>query len=461
VDIRIDTKVSTDHTSLLYRLSHAFNSSLNLEEVLNNVIDQIIRATRAESGFLALRQQDGKLEFPVARGIDRITIEDPLLQITPGVIQKVIEEGESILVSGSSESFYSNDLKNIGGLGTVSIMCVPLVVRDNVIGAVYLENCIDAGAFTEEDMELLNTISVSAAIAIDNARLFREAVEKSRMERELQVAREIQRDFIPRVICQPLNWEISAYLEAAREVGGDFYDVISLDEDRLVGLVIGDVCNKGLGSALFMALFRSLIRAFAEQHVCSDGRSLTILTEKARALIPGESNTNQSAIDVNTLVNTVYLTNQYINNHHHISNMFTTLFFGVIDPLTGTMEYVNCGHEPPIVINPKGIKARLNPTGPVLGIFPDMRFDVNRIKLAPGDTLLAYTDGVIYALNSKGEPFSEERLISLVQSQAESVDVLLDKIALELHTHVSSQEQFDDMALLAVKWIADGKISSK
>jgi sigma-B regulation protein RsbU (phosphoserine phosphatase) len=260
------------------------------------------------------------------------------------------------------------------------------------------------------------------------------------------------------MLCQPLNWEISARLEAAREVSGDFYDVISLDEGRLVGLVVGDVCDKGVGSALFMALFRSLIRAFAEQHVCADGRLAKINPEyETNAPQLREPGLVQSSIDISTLINTVYLTNQYINNHHHVSNMFTTLFFAVIDPANGNMAYINCGHEPPLLINNRVVKERLNPTGPVLGILPDMKFHVRHVTMAPGDTLLAYTDGVIDALNSNGLPFSEERLLSLVQTPTESTEALLDKITASIQTHMGDQTQYDDIALLAARWVRADK----
>ena len=454
MDTSISIRNDKDRVALLYRLSHTFNSSLNLDEVLNNVIDEIIAATRAESGFVVLRRQDGGLDFPVARGIDQTTIENPQSQITPGVLRGVIEIGEPFLISDTNTTDPPLPANDRSDLGSVSIMCTPLIVRENIIGAVYVENCADAGAFNEDDLELLGAISASAAVAIDNARLYQEAVDKGRMERELQVARKVQRDFIPSFLCQPLNWEISARLEAAREVGGDFYDVISLDEDRLVGLVIGDVCDKGVGSALFMALFRSLIRAFAEQHVCADGRLTDFRSDnESKMLNLREAESEQSSIDISTLINAIYLTNQYINNHHHLSNMFTTLFFAVIDPKSGNMAYVNCGHEPPILYNNGIVKQRLSPTGPVLGILPDMKFQVKQIAMAPGDTLLAYTDGVIDALDSEGKTFSEERLLSLAQSSPVSTEALLDKITESIHAHIGDQIQFDDIALLAARWV--------
>jgi len=449
----ISSKLDTDRMNLLYRLSRTFNSSLNLDEVLNNVLDEIISATHAESGFVGLRQQDGRLVFPVARGIDRVSIGSPQSLITLDVFERVIKEGNSILTSNKTVDNKSINHQSIDDYGSFSIMCSPLTVHEETIGAVYVENCIISGAFVEEDLELLDAIASSAAIAVENARLYRDTLEKSRMEQELLVARKVQSDFIPQIICQPLKWEISARLKAAREVGGDFYDVISLDEDRLVGLVVGDVCDKGVGSALFMALFRSLIRAFAEQHMCADGRlANNNLGEGSNTDYLDESNSLQSNIDISTLVNTVYLTNQYIINHHRNSNMFSTLFFSVIDPLTGIMQYVNCGHEPPIVLNAQGVKARLNPTGPVVGLIPDMKFRVDQIRLSPGDTLLAYTDGVIDALNPNGEHFSEKRLLSLVTPPSDSTEVLLKKIIDGLDRYSSDQEQYDDITLLAARW---------
>jgi sigma-B regulation protein RsbU (phosphoserine phosphatase) len=454
---QIITHDPRDRVTLLYRLSQTFNSSLNLDEVLNRVIDEVITAIHAENGFMVLRQADGKLDFPVARGMDRTVIDDPQSPVVLEILTRVIEQGKPVLISNTMVKNRSTNHRKRNTLESISILCVPLTIRGNIIGALYLENCCDAGVFSQEDVELLDTIGASAAIAIENARLYREAVEKGRMEHELQVARKVQRDFLPRMLCQPLNWEISARLEAAREVGGDFYDVISLDEDRLVGLVLGDVCDKGVGSALFMALFRSLIRAFAEQHVCADGKLANVRSEnRMDPVFQRDQGTGQSTIDISTLVNTVYLTNQYINNHHYLSNMFTTLFIAVIDPANGNMAYVNCGHEPPILVNNRVIKDRLNPTGPVLGILPDMKFQVKQLVMTPGDTLLAYTDGVIDAMDVKGEPFSKERLLSLAQIPAESTEALLDKITASLQTHIGDHNPYDDIALLAARWVRAG-----
>ena len=446
-------QTSTDRVALLYHLSRTFNSSLNLDEVLNNVMDEVISATRAQRGFVVLRQEDGELVFPVARGLNHTDIDFPQWQVSHGVIDGVLSDGEPLITNDAQDDLRFEGMQSVTYLGLTSIMCAPLVVRGEIIGALYVENRTQSGIFMEDDMDMLTTIASSAAISIENARLYGEAVDKGRMERELQVARNVQRDFLPREIYQPTGWEIGAHLEAAREVGGDFYDVFSLDEDRLVGLVIGDVCDKGVGSALFMALSRSLIRAFSEQHICLDGR-LAKFGEMDET-DPKRQEGKQSGgdpTDVSTLVNTVYLTNQYMVNHHQASNMFTTLFFAVIDPATGWVNYVNSGHEPPILLGKEGIKSRLDPTGPVLGIIPDMEFRVNHVVLEPGDILLAFTDGVIDALDPEGQPFSEERLLSLVQPPADSAIELLRRISSALKAHMGDRAQFDDITLLAARW---------
>jgi len=446
--------INTDCVGFLYRLSNTFSSSLDLDEVLRRVLDEIITETHAENGFIALRQPDESVTFPVARGFDSSTLDSPQSLVTPGIIEKVIDEGISIITSDNPVNESSVALQDIDSFDSYSIMCVPLNVREKVIGAVYVENCIVSDAFSEEDLELLNAIASTAAIAIENTRLHNDALEKSRMEQELLVARKVQSSFIPQIICQPENWEISAHLKPAREVGGDFYDVISLDKDRLIGLVIGDVCDKGVGSAIFMALFRSLIRAFSEQHLCSDGR----LVKNKVEIELGLNNMNLTGSryfddDTSTLVNTVYLTNQYILNHHRDANMFSSLFFGLLNPETGSLQYINSGHEPPIVLNKHGIKKRLMPTGPVIGIFPDLSLRVERVQLSPGDTLLAYTDGVIDALNHDGHHFSEKRLLALAKPPSESPGELIERIINGIERYRSDQEQYDDVTLLAARWM--------
>jgi len=251
---------SSDRLALLYRLSQTFNSSLDLDEVLNRVMDEVIAVTRAERGFVTLHEPDGRPVFPVARGMDQKTIEDPQFQISRSVVERVAREGQPILTSDALSDDRFSMRRSVKALGLRSILCVPLKIKDQIWGVLYVDNRLQTGIFTQADLELLTAIASSAAIAIENARLYQVAVEKGRMERELQVAREVQAGLLPRETPQVPGWEFAARWQPAREVAGDYYDFIPLDEGKL-GLVIADVSDKGMPAALFMALTRSIVRA--------------------------------------------------------------------------------------------------------------------------------------------------------------------------------------------------------
>jgi sigma-B regulation protein RsbU (phosphoserine phosphatase) len=448
-DDRVTTQITNERLTLLYEISQTFNSSLDLDMVLNNVIDAIIDATNAEHGFVILINDNGDLEFRAARGVNQTTIDDPQLQISRGVIEGVIREGGPVLTQDAQVDSRFSGMQSVSILGLMSIMCAPLRVRGDILGAVYVENRIQAGIFTNDDLDLLNSIASSAAIAIENARLYQVAVEKGRMERELQVARNVQMSFIPTDICQPEGWEIGTFLSPAREVGGDFYDVFTLERSQRIGLVLGDVCDKGVGAAMFMALFRSLIRAYVEQHACMDHmQKFHIVVDEREAQEPHYESLESITSDVAALYDAVLLTNNYIATIHGHTNMFATVFFGILDVETGTLVYINGGHEPPVIVNNQGLKDRLMPTGPALGLFPDVDFEVKRTVLEKGDRFLVFTDGVGDALNEQGESFTEERLLGLIQAPALSLTDLMERIKTNLFAHIGKGKQYDDITLL-------------
>lgn len=253
--------------------------------------------------------------------------------------------------------------------------------------------------------------------------LINDQVKSAMARSELEKGRQIQRDFLPESLPQPEGWEIAAFFEPAREVAGDFYDAFSLSDGK-VGILIADVCDKGVGSALFMALFRSLIRAISQQDY---------------------------ADDIEALKNAMEFTNNYIATNHSRTSMFATMFFGVFDPKTGELNYINGGHEPPVIISPDGTKTRLKPTGPAVGMLPNLKFKVEQIKLNYGDILVSYTDGVTEAKAPNAEFFTEKQLLALLQPPFSSAISLLKLIQEKLIQHIGTADQFDDITLLAVK----------
>ncbi len=273
------------------------------------------------------------------------------------------------------------------------------------------------------------------------------------LERDMQIGRKIQTDFLPNVnkLPQPAGWDIVAKFHPARQVAGDFFDAFPVGRDK-VGLVIADVCDKGVGPAIFMSLSRSLLRAFAEQH-----RPLNWLDSLSGELPPEEVQKRMKRQRMllsggTSALLAAELTNTYICENHGDMNMFATLFFGVLDPATGTLTYVNGGHDSPIIIDSTGhIKTRLHPTGPAIGVIPNADFDIEQTILNPGDLVMMFTDGVTDALNPQGEQFGEKQLFSLLQQPIVSVKDLLDQVVEHLQTHIAEADQFDDITMLAAR----------
>jgi serine phosphatase RsbU (regulator of sigma subunit) len=262
------------------------------------------------------------------------------------------------------------------------------------------------------------------------------------LERELEIGRQIQAEFLPSELPKLPGWEIAAFFQAAREVAGDFYDAFMLAQDAKIGLVVGDVCGKGVGAALYMTLFRTLLRVTSRPGETVDG-----------------SETDATPIDhadvhySDCLKNAVMLTNNYVVENHQQSCMFATIFFGMLDPVSGSLVYINAGHEPPIVFSADGLKDELMPTGPVVGVFPEENFPVGRARLEPGDTLFMFTDGVTEARNTSGALFGPERVLELIEHPRETTRALLDHVSGALQEFQGDAGQSDDIAMLAVRRI--------
>ncbi len=253
------------------------------------------------------------------------------------------------------------------------------------------------------------------------------------LEHEMDIARNIQKGFLPSRLPNALGWEIAEYFKAAKEVAGDFYDAFLLPEGDLV-CVVGDVCDKGVGAALFMTLFRSLIRVTCTSGVFSSGAG-------GNTLAPGER-----------LQHVVSFTNNYIVETHGDANMFATLFVGIFDQKQGRLTYVNCGNESPLLFQCGEVVKTLKPTGPVVGIFSDPDFRVEEIEIKIGDLLVIYTDGIPDARDEKNDSFGHERLLHLGKgSTGMKSKLVIENIVDQLRQFTGVTDQFDDITLMAVK----------
>ena len=256
-------------------------------------------------------------------------------------------------------------------------------------------------------------------------------------EKELEIGRKIQADFLPDSVPKVDNWEIASYFLAAREVAGDFFDLFQLKSSEHLAIVIGDVCDKGVGAALFMTLFRSLIRA-----TCLQG-DLSQTGPEAGAAAP-------EAIE-KILLKSIETTNRYIATTHSKSSMFASVFFGLLDPRSGEMIYINGGHESPIIFRATGGSETLEVTGGVLGLFPWANFCTASVQLNAGDLMLAYTDGINEAKNESGEQFSDGRILAAAEDSGDGARGLLDGILDHVCKFRGEAAQSDDITMLAVR----------
>ena len=258
----------------------------------------------------------------------------------------------------------------------------------------------------------------------------REQVYAQSLERELEIGRNIQSSFLPDRLPELAGWSMSVRFRPARQVAGDFYDVFSIPGTGRIAVIVADVCGKGVGAAVFMAAFRSVIRALTEHTFAAQ-----------RDMDPSDQ-----------LLRLIEFVNAYVATTHARANMFATVFFAVLDPATGALLYVNAGHDPPMVRRVGGDVERLAPTGPAVGLLPGLPFEVAHVTLAPGDTLLAFTDGIPDARDGNDAPFSEERLLAVVGGASEcSAQSLLAAIDAEVSAHTGAAEQFDDVTLFALE----------
>jgi serine phosphatase RsbU (regulator of sigma subunit) len=256
-----------------------------------------------------------------------------------------------------------------------------------------------------------------------------EQARARRMQKDLEVGARIQRDFLPESLPHVPGYELAARFEPAREVGGDFYDAFRMS-DGGVALVLGDVCDKGVGAALFMALFRSLIRAVSGAHM-------------------GERSAHELEARV---LHAVTVTNDYIANTHGRTNMFATLFVGALDPSTGIVAYVNGGHEPPrILAAGGGVRMLLPPTGPAVGMLPEIPFATGHFTLAAGETLVVLTDGVTESRSPGGELLGDDATDALLSAHISGADDVLDRVLAAVHAHAAGEPAADDVTMLAVR----------
>jgi sigma-B regulation protein RsbU (phosphoserine phosphatase) len=426
-----------------------------LTRLLQKTLEISAELTAADKGSLFLLDTDGA----VTDGI--LTRVDPTPEQRSKIIGQVFDKGLAgwvrqnhkvglIVDTGSDDRWVNlpNQPYTVG-----SALAVPILKGDELLGIVTLLH-EQPEHFNQDAADLMQITAAQIGNALENARLYSKlnesyrSLEKAKLkieayskalDKEMAKGKKIQRAFLPRKIPHISGWEIAFYFHPARQVSGDFYDAFMLPEN-LLGVVIADVCDKGVGSALFMALFRSLIRVFSGK-INLEGLS-----------VPGSTKTvpDSQGDYFYEALNAVSLTNEYIAGEHGEEVMFATLFFGVLDPRTGKMAYVNGGHEPLLIVDQSGVKKSLKSTGPVVGLMTEMEYQVKLVTIEPGDILLGFTDGVTEAMSPREELFGKKRIANLLENPPSTASALIEQIKLELFQHIDNAPQFDDITMIGV-----------
>jgi phosphoserine phosphatase RsbU/P len=412
-----------DRLASLYRVGQVISSSLVLDEVLRRVIDNLIEVTGAERGAILLLDIEDRLVVRAAQDLDHHTIEAATFQTSRNIVQEVAKSGIPRLINDAFSEFNAQGFESVVAHHLRSILCAPLKVRGAVQGVLYVDHRVTAGAFTQDDLELLDAFAGQAAIAIDNARIYEELARQERQRRELEIARSIQASLMPSEIPPVHGFDVAAACVPAYHVGGDFYDAVLQPSGELV-LALGDVSGKGVPAALLMGMVRTLLRS-----------------ELGRA---------------SSLVEAVCHCNHILFSDFSRTGMFATLFLGRLDPLTGEFAYVNCGHCEPILWR-EGEQAFEFLAGDALplGILDEFDTTESKVTLEPGDVLVTYSDGFSEAKAASGDRFGITRIADVVRANSTaSAREVLNRIGVEIDRFVHPEPQSDDQTIIVMRTTA-------
>jgi len=409
----------------------ALGSGRVLDDVLTLVLDSAIDVTGAERGFIMLANRDRKLEFTLARARGKVTLSGRTFETSRRIPEQVFSTGQHAIVEDLMDTDLAALHMGTVALGIRNVLCTPLrLVRyverrddkpgEEVIGVLYLDSRERGALGSSSVRSALEMLSAEAALAIENARLYREALDKAKYERELKVAADIQRALLPAPIVDGAFFTTAGSSSPCLAVGGDFFDYVDLPGGRF-GFIVGDVAGKGSPAALLAAAVSGMFVA-----------------ESTYQASP--------AVVISRLNHGLF--------RRSIENRFLTTFYGVLAS-DGAFTFTNGGHNAPVLVTSSGVR-RLETGGMVLGLFEHATFEEECVQLQPGDFVVAFSDGVTEAVNPAGDEYMDDRLLASIERHraisSKSASQFLDRLLADVRAFSEGEAPRDDITLVMVRY---------
>lgn len=401
----------------LIEISNNLGSTLSVKEILPKLLDSLFKIfVQADRGFVIMRPRPDAPLVPVSSKARRPSDEDNM-RISRTIVEQAMEGKKAILSADASSDERFSMAQSIADFQIRSLICAPLIANDGEpLGVIQIDTRNQLSRFTDQDLQVLAGVANQASIAMDNARLHEEAVQQRALQRDLEVASQMQHALLPSSAPEVPGYHFFSFYESALMVGGDYYDYVMLPEDRFA-VIVGDVAGKGVSAAILMAKLSSDVRFWLARE-----------TDTAKAM--AEINASFS--------------------RHGWDDRFVTMVVAVVDPRSHVLTLVNAGHMPPMLRNAAFQVTEIggDEAGLPIGVVDDFEFESYQRELEPGDFVTIFTDGFSEAMNSNRDLYGIEKLAEVIADKSVAPHALGEHVLGDVRRFAGDFPQSDDMCLV-------------
>jgi sigma-B regulation protein RsbU (phosphoserine phosphatase) len=406
-------------TSLL-EISHVVESGKDLQNSLDFIMEESMRIMKAEAASLMLMVNNKELKFRVALGPKGKDVKPFRLPVGKGIAGWVAKHGKPLLIPDAyKDKRFNPEFDKKSGFKTKSIICVPMIYKDKIIGILQVLNRKDGAIFHSSDLRIFTIFASQAALAIENSRLFYSVLEKEIIEKDLSIAAEIQRLMIPLKLPEIEGITTKGTYLPSKDVGGDIYGIFPISENETV-FCIGDVSGKGVPGALLVSTLHATLKAYLE------------FTSDIKLIL---NKLNQLIIEIST------------------KDKYITFFIAHYNRTTSELSFINAGHNPPYWLQRGKPAEKLKSNGMAIGVMP-YEYKTSEIKIKTDDLLVLYTDGLVEAWDERKKAFGDKKLNTIVNLHNEFNCTLLHDIIIQyVNLHTENVAKADDFALLVLQFL--------